>query len=78
MDAPATAAFVPQDQAAAQQLSLEQKLDAAAAQASTIVAAFSPAAAIAIQAGVAVEPVVSGLIHMFVALFKHHAATATK
>lgn len=65
-------AFTPQATAAP---SLEEKIDGAAAQASQIVAAFSPAAAVAIQAGVAVEPVVSGLIKMFIELFKHHAKT---
>lgn len=67
-----TAPFVP----SSAQPTLEQKIDTAAAQASTIVAAFSPAAAAAIQAGVAVEPVISGLIHMLAALFAHHAKTA--
>jgi hypothetical protein len=67
---PAAAPFVPQTSAAP---TLEEKIDTAAAEAAQIVAAFSPAAATAIQAGVAVEPVVSGLLHMFAALFKHHA-----
>lgn len=60
------------------QPSLEQKIDEAAAQASSIVSTFSPAAAAAIESGVAIEPVISGMVHMFIGLFKHHAKQATK
>ena len=66
-------AFTPTTQAGP---TLEQKIDAAAAQASQIVATFSPAAGAAIEAGVAVEPVVSGLVQMFIALFHHHVKNA--
>jgi hypothetical protein len=50
----------------------EQKLLDASTQASVIVQAFSPAAAEAIQAGVAVEPVISGLARLIHGLFVHH------
>lgn len=57
---------------------LEQKIELAAAEASQIVSIFSAPAAAAIQAGVAVEPVVSGFLQLIIALFKHHTSqTAT-
>jgi hypothetical protein len=68
-----TPAFVPQTTAP----TLEEKIDAAAAKSAEIVATFSPAAAAAIQAGVAVEPIVSGLLHLFIGLFHHHVKTTT-
>jgi len=58
--------------------SLEQTIDAAAAEAGQIVAAFSPTAATAIEAGAEVEPIISGIVHMFIGLFKHHAKQAVK
>jgi hypothetical protein len=54
------------------QQSLEQRIDEAAAQASDIVAKFSPQAGALCRAGAELEPVISGLVHMFVGLFKHH------
>lgn len=54
------------------QQQLEDKITAAAAKASEIVAMFAPGAAAAIQAGVAVEPVVSGMVKLFVHMFHHH------
>jgi len=50
---------------------LEQQIDAAVAEASQIVAGFSPAVGQAIQMGAAVEPVISGIVHMFIGLFHH-------
>lgn len=58
------------------QASLEQKITGAAAQASSIVAMFSPAAAQAVAAGVEVEPIVSGLVKLFIHFFTHHATKA--
>lgn len=58
------------------QQSLEDKLTTAAAQSAQIVAAFSPQAAVLIQTGVAIEPVISGLAHMIAGLFKHHVKQA--
>ena len=58
------------------QPTLEQRLDTAALQASQIVSAFSPGAAVLIQTGVAVEPVIGGLVHMIAGIFKHHAKQA--
>lgn len=51
----------------------EAKILQAAQAAESAVAVFSPAAAQAVQAGVAVEPMVSGLVKMFISIFKHHA-----
>jgi hypothetical protein len=59
-----------------EQPSLEQKLCDATAQAAQIVAGFSKPAAVLIESGVAVEPIVSGLIHMIAGLFHHHAKQA--
>lgn len=53
--------------------SLEQQIDEAAAKAGAIVQQFSPTAAVIIDAGAEVEPIISGIIHMFIGLFKHHA-----
>lgn len=57
--------------------SLEQKIEQAGAEAAIIAQQFSPAVGAAIQAGVAVEPVISGFIQMMIALFKHHTSQAT-
>jgi hypothetical protein len=54
----------------------EQKIEDAAAKASEIVAAFSPAAGQAIAMGVEVEPVVSGLVKLFIHFFQHHIKKA--
>jgi hypothetical protein len=59
-----------------QQPGLEDKIEAAAAKASEIVAAFSPAAGQAIAMGVEVEPVVSGLVKLFIHFFHHHVKKA--
>lgn len=57
---------------------LEQKLDDAAVQASQVVAAFSQPAAVLIQSGVAIEPVISGIVKLVIGLFAHHAKQAVK
>jgi hypothetical protein len=57
-------------------LTTEQKIDQAALEASQIVAAFSPQASALIQAGVSVEPIISGLIGMFKELFAAKAKVA--
>lgn len=62
----------PSEVAPAAPLTMEQKIDLAAQQAAQIVDAFSPQAAALIDTGVAIEPIISGLIHMIAALFKHH------
>jgi hypothetical protein len=67
MTTPATPA-VPQ--------TIEQKIVLATQESAQIVQAFSPAAAALIQAGVAVEPVMSGIIHMIIGIFRHHTKTA--
>lgn len=56
--------------------SLEQQIDAAAAKASGIVAQFSPQAAAVIAAGTEVEPIISGIVQMFIGLFRHHVKKA--
>lgn len=57
--------------------SLEQKIEMAAAEAAQVAAIFSPGVGAAIQAGVAVEPVISGFIQLLVGIFKHHTSQAT-
>lgn len=57
-------------------LTKEQEIDQAALEASQIVASFSPQAATLIQAGVSVEPIISGLIQMFASIFAHKAKVA--
>lgn len=51
----------------------EQKILAAAEIASQAVSIFVPAAGAAVKAGVAVEPVISGLVQLFIGIFKHHS-----
>lgn len=53
---------------------LEQKIDQAAAEAAQITSMFSPVVATAMNAGVAMEPVISGFIQMIIGLFKHHTS----
>lgn len=55
---------------------LEQQIDAAVQKAASIIAPFNSTAATAIAAGAEVEPVISGIVHMFIGLFKHHAKQA--
>jgi hypothetical protein len=57
-------------------LSLEQKILQAATVSEQAVALFSPVAAQAIAAGVAVEPVFSGLAKLILGIFKHHVSKA--
>jgi hypothetical protein len=65
-------AAVPSEQA-----SMEQKIEDAAAKASEIVSAFSPAAGTLIQMGVEVEPVISSLVKLFAHFFQHHLKKST-
>ena len=51
--------------------SLEEKIDAAVAEAGQLVAPFNAAAAKAIEMGAELEPAFSAAIHAFIALFKH-------
>jgi hypothetical protein len=60
-----------------EQPTLEQKIDAAVQQAAQIVAPFSAAAAGAIEAGAEVEPIISGIVQLFVGLFTHHVKQQT-
>jgi len=53
-------------------LSTEQKILAASEEAAQVTKIFSPAIGAAIDAGVAVEPVVSGFVHLIIGLFHHH------
>lgn len=55
-------------------LTLEQKIENAAAQAAQVASSFSPAIGMAIQAGVEVEPVISGMVQLIIGLFRHHVA----
>lgn len=55
-----------------QQLTLEEKIDQAALKASAIVNQFSPSIGNAIAAGAEVEPLIKGLVQMFIALFHHN------
>lgn len=54
-----------------QQLTLEEKIDQAALKASEIVNQFSPSIGNAIAAGAEVEPLIKGLVQMFISLFHH-------
>lgn len=51
---------------------LEAKILQAASEAGQVAGIFSPAAAEAINAGVAVEPVFSGFVQLILGIFKHH------
>lgn len=59
------------------QPTLEQRIDTAVAEAAQIVATFNPGIAALMAAGVSMEPVFSGFIHMIGLVFKHHATKAT-
>ena len=60
----------------APQPTLEQKITAAVAQSAQIIAEFSPTVAAIIDAGLIVEPDISGLVRLFAALFHHHQKAA--
>lgn len=49
------------------------KIDLAIQEAGRITGLFLPQASAAIEAGEEVEPLIHGLVSMFVGLFKHHA-----
>jgi hypothetical protein len=53
-------------------LTLEQKLLNAAIEADKIVATFNPAVAELISAGIAIEPIISGIAKMVAGIFQHH------
>jgi hypothetical protein len=55
-----------------QQPTLEDKILLATKEAAAIADIFSPAVARVIQLGVAVEPVVAGLVKLISGLFQHH------
>lgn len=57
-------------------LTLEQRILLAVQQSEQIVQMFSPGAALLIQSGVEVEPIISGFVHMIAALFHHHVSQA--
>lgn len=62
--------------AAAVPQTMDQKIDAAVQQGAKIAELFAPQAAAAIEAGVAVEPVIHGFIGFIIALFRHHTTKA--
>jgi len=67
--APETTAASP----AVQGMSLEDKILLATKQSETVIALFSPQIAAAVEAGVEVEPLVSGLAKLVIGVFHHHA-----
>lgn len=72
----ATAADVIGQGAAPAQLTTEQKILQASAEAAQITSLFSPAASQAIQLGVAVEPVISSIVGLFRNIFHHKMGVA--
>lgn len=54
------------------QPSLEDKILAAVADSEKVIAAFSPTIAGLVAAGVAVEPVISGMVKLVIGIFQHH------
>lgn len=55
-------------------LTLEEKITKASSEAAQIAEIFSPAVGEAIQAGVAAEPIIAAMIHLFAGLFRHHTS----
>jgi hypothetical protein len=53
-------------------VTLEEKIVAAAELSEKVVEIFSPAAAKLVETGVALEPVLSGFVHLIAGIFKHH------
>lgn len=53
-------------------LTLEQKILLATQQSEQVVSIFSPTIAGLVQAGVEIEPIISGFVQMIAGLFKHH------
>lgn len=53
--------------------SIESVIDSIVAKAAQDLAPVAPVVATALAAGAEFEPVISGLIHMFAGLLKHHA-----
>lgn len=60
-----------------EQPSLEQKIDAAVAEASQLIAPFSAPVATAIAAGAEVEPIISSIIKLFTLAFHHSVKQQT-
>lgn len=56
-----------------QQLTLEEKIQIAITKAGEVTALFVPAAGAAIAAGAEVEPIIAGMVHLFLGIFQHHA-----
>lgn len=56
-------------------LTTEQKIELAALEAGQVAGIFIPGINAAVRNGVAVEPVVSGFVHLLIGIFKHHVAT---
>ena len=55
-----------------QQPTLEEKIQIAITKAGEVTSLFVPAAGSAIEAGAEVEPIIAGLVHMFLGIFQHH------
>ncbi|MBA0088353.1 MAG: hypothetical protein HRJ53_25490 [Acidobacteria bacterium Pan2503] len=55
---------------------IDQKIEKAAEEAASVASMFSPAVGAAISSGVAIEPVVAGLVHLIAGIFKHHVKAA--
>lgn len=55
---------------------LEQKIELAAAEAAQVASLFSPAIGKAIEAGVSIEPILSGFFQLLIGIFKHHTKAA--
>jgi len=53
-------------------MSTEQKIDYAVSEAAKVTNLFAPVVGQALTMGVAVEPIFSGVIQMFIGLFHHH------
>lgn len=60
-----------------QPTTLEEKIDQAALEASAIVNKFSPSIGAAVAAGAEVEPLIKGLVQMFISLFHHSVKKQT-
>jgi len=64
---------MPGDPVVTEKQTTEDKILLASAEAAKVAAIFAPAVGNAISAGVAVEPLVSGIVKLIVGLFHHHA-----
>ncbi len=57
-------------------VSIEQKILTASSETAQIMSVFNPGIAAAIAAGVAVEPLLKGMVQMFLAIFHHKMGVA--